>query len=209
MPQENTIFGSVIETYDALRETGYVQGDITLQIRHSLIVRRGVQLHDIRRVLSHEQVCHSPSHIDAKCESDTSTQALGQCREFIRAHLPDVSLVKTASTAAAARALLSEPPDCAAIASRVCATLFDGLSILFDGIQDVSGTRFSSLMNAGRFIPIQKILLAFISSHQTKRHDFHSPWYIHLEMPFSEYQHQQQCRNRVLKTSLTCYLHFK
>ncbi|RDB29511.1 P-protein [Hypsizygus marmoreus] len=125
VPQENTIFGSVVETYDNLRETGFVCGEITLQVQHCLLVRTGVQLPEIRKVLSHEQ-------------------ALGQCRDFISTNLPTVSLMKTTSTAAAAQALLGNPPDRAAICSRVCATLFDGLSVLHEGIQNETAnfTRF-------------------------------------------------------------------
>ncbi|KAH9486840.1 Bifunctional chorismate mutase/prephenate dehydratase [Psilocybe cubensis] len=63
-------------------------------------------------------------------------QALGQCRDFIARKLPMVETVKTPSTAAAAKALLDNPPDCAAICSSICATLFDGLEILFNGIQN-------------------------------------------------------------------------
>ena len=64
------------------------------------------------------------------------SQALGQCHDFINQNFPSATLVKTASTAAAARALLDNPPDCAAICSAVCATLFDGLEVLFTGIQN-------------------------------------------------------------------------
>ena len=59
VPQENSIFGSVIETYDLLKvpDAAFIRGEITLQVEHCLLVRKGVQQNDIRRVLSHEQVC--------------------------------------------------------------------------------------------------------------------------------------------------------
>lgn len=58
VPQENTIFGSVIETYDVLRkpDAGFVRGEITLRIQHCLLTRQGVELRDVQKVMSHEQV---------------------------------------------------------------------------------------------------------------------------------------------------------
>ncbi|KAH9175242.1 Prephenate dehydratase-domain-containing protein [Lactarius sanguifluus] len=62
LPQENSIFGIVTETYDLLRssdvgESRWVRGAVTLPIQHCLVVRRGKTLRDIKKVLSHEQIC--------------------------------------------------------------------------------------------------------------------------------------------------------
>ncbi|CAA7266536.1 unnamed protein product [Cyclocybe aegerita] len=127
VPQENSIFGNVVETYDLLRaaDPTFIRGEITLKVVHCLLVRKGVKLHQIKRIMSHEQ-------------------ALGQCRSFIAEKLPSAYTIKTSSTATAAQALLDNPLDCAAICSSICATLFDGLEILFSGIQNEQSnfTRF-------------------------------------------------------------------
>ncbi|KAJ6547340.1 Prephenate dehydratase-domain-containing protein [Mycena capillaripes] len=130
VPQENSIFGSVIETYDALRrqDVGFIQGEIVLEVQHCLLVRRGVKHEDIQCIKSHEQ-------------------ALGQCRGFLARHFPSASLEKVASTAAAAQAVLTSS-DAAAICSRLCATVFDGLEILFEGIQDRDSAQFHAFLCA-------------------------------------------------------------
>jgi len=133
IPRENSIFGPVAETFDVLRScvpenTHFIREELTLQIRHSLVIRKGVALQDIRRVLSHEQ-------------------ALGQCSSYLKRHLPHATLEKVSSTAAAARAVLAEDPtsSCsAAICSKICVQLYDGLEALEEGIQNKSDnfTRF-------------------------------------------------------------------
>jgi len=62
VPQENTIYGNVTETYDCLRhlKCGFVKGEVTLQIQHCLLVLKGVKLEDVDTVLSHEQVRSLP-----------------------------------------------------------------------------------------------------------------------------------------------------
>ena len=62
MPQENSIFGPVIEMYDMLRlpevgQSKFIKGEVTLAVQHCLIVRHGVKREDVTRILSHDQVC--------------------------------------------------------------------------------------------------------------------------------------------------------
>lgn len=97
-----------------------------------------------------------------------SAQALGQCSQFIAKHLPEATLVKVASTAAAAAEISqnnTEPDatECGVIASKFCTTMFDGLEVLHEGIQNESGqcirqtlsrnmiTEFCCLVNFTRF----------------------------------------------------------
>lgn len=66
VPQENTIFGAVTETYDALRGPAigkelFVRGEVTLPVQHCLMARKGVKFEDIERIISHEQVRNHPS----------------------------------------------------------------------------------------------------------------------------------------------------
>ena len=61
VPQENSTYGSVVDTYDSLRSPKagtevFVRGDITLAVQHCLVVRSGLEKAKIKRILSHEQV---------------------------------------------------------------------------------------------------------------------------------------------------------
>lgn len=61
VPVENSTFGIVDQTYDALRHTDignnvFVCGEHILPIKHCLLARRGVSLADITAVYSHQQV---------------------------------------------------------------------------------------------------------------------------------------------------------
>lgn len=61
IPQENTIFGTVTETYDLLRSedlgaSKWIRGTVVLPVRHCLLVRKGQKMEGIRKIMSHEQV---------------------------------------------------------------------------------------------------------------------------------------------------------
>lgn len=148
IPQENSIFGPVTETGDLLRlpvvgKDIFITGETILSIQHCLVVRKGVKLEQIQTILSHEQASGF-WFLCLQCLTD-EFKALGQCRNFISTNIPAASTVKMPSTAAAAQALLSapnpnrDPFKCAAICSRIVVTIFNGLDVLREGIQDTEG----------------------------------------------------------------------
>lgn len=147
VPQENTIYGSVIETYDGLRSgRAVVRGDVVLRISHCLLVREGLGLAEIGCILSHEQVRLEQQKKESNTLLDI-TKALGQCRKYLSRFLPNVRIVKTTSTAAAAEAVLADPTKkSAAIASRLCVEVFKGLTLLEENIQDESGIFFFNFL---------------------------------------------------------------
>ncbi|MGB3298734.1 MAG: prephenate dehydratase [Phormidesmis sp.] len=81
VPIENSIGGGVTFTLDTLWEIEalQIQQAFTLPVQHALI-SKAKRLSDIKTVYSHPQ-------------------ALSQCREWLAANLPDVSLVSASSTA--------------------------------------------------------------------------------------------------------------
>lgn len=127
VPVENRLEGSVGATLEGLKATSAcIQGELFLPVVHALLAPAGRTLAQVQRVHSHPQ-------------------ALGQCRGWLRTHLPGASPVQRLSTAEAARACL-EDPEGGAIASRLAAELM-GLEVLAEGIQDSpdNATRFLRL----------------------------------------------------------------
>lgn len=129
LPIENSLFGSVHQNYDLLLEHNLmILAEVQLRIRHQLMACPGTRIEDLRRVMSHPQ-------------------ALGQCRDFLRANLPNADVVPAYDTAGAAKQVASEGrADEAAIASRAAAATY-GLDILAEGIESnhANYTRFLAL----------------------------------------------------------------
>jgi len=127
VPIENSLEGSIGITMDSLKENDiYIIGEVIVPIKHCLLSKGHME--DIKVILSH-------------------SQALAQCRKFIREHFRDIRIQTTGSTSHAAK-LTSEFPEMAAIASRESAQKY-GLDILADDIQDhkENHTRFAVLGN--------------------------------------------------------------
>jgi prephenate dehydratase len=133
VPIENSLGGTVIEVVDYLinSKNAHITGEILLPIDHCLITRPGVQLGDIRVVMSKQE-------------------ALTQCREFLSTELRFAEQIPTASTALAVTDLKEADDRTAAIGPRRSAELAE-LPILAKGIQDRQNnvTRFAVLSSNG------------------------------------------------------------
>lgn len=132
VPIENSVFGSVPINYDHLRQHDVqIVDELNLRIRHHLMGVEGAALDGVREVRSHPQ-------------------ALGQCRRFLRAHLPDAATQPMYDTAGAAQ-YVAETGAAAvvAIASKAAAVRY-GLTVLAAEIEDDSQnfTRFLVLARA-------------------------------------------------------------
>ncbi len=124
VPVENSLEGAVTQVNDLLTTTGLsVVGEINVPVNHCLLATRGTDYREIRMVYSHPQ-------------------ALAQCRGFLlRNHLEPHPFYDTAG---AAKMLAREHPKAAAaIASDLCAELYD-LDVIKAGIEDgaSNSTRF-------------------------------------------------------------------
>jgi len=124
VPVENSLEGAVTQVNDLLTTTRLkVIGEIKVPVHHCLLATQGMDYREIRIVYSHPQ-------------------ALAQCRDFLMRN--NLEPHPYYDTAGAAKMLARENPRAAAaIASKLCAELYD-LSIIKEGIEDgaSNSTRF-------------------------------------------------------------------
>ena len=134
VPIENSIEGMVNFTLDALAfdHDLLIVREVVLDIHMCLAAQPGVQLEDVREILS-------------------IPVATAQCHRYLREHLPDAEIRTAVSTAGAAQLVIDDPsPHVAAIAPRVAAELY-GLDVLAENIEDHDGnqTRFVVVSRSG------------------------------------------------------------
>lgn len=129
VPVENSIEGSVNETYDMLLTTSLkVVGEFNLRITHCLIGHPGSDIRRIKRVYSHPQ-------------------ALSQCRAYIASL--GAEPISTYDTAGAVKMLREMgDPESAAIASERAAEIY-GMKILARGVEDY-GRNYTRFLIVGR-----------------------------------------------------------
>ncbi|HEY6078414.1 MAG TPA: prephenate dehydratase [Polyangiaceae bacterium] len=138
VPIENTTEGGVNATLDALLDADVtISAELVLDIELCLLARSS-DLSAIQRVASHPQ-------------------PLGQCKHWLRTHLPHAELVVAPSTTSAADSALADAHT-AAVGSRLAAEI--GLVIVRERIQDHEG-------NATRFVVVGQRLAAATGSDKT------------------------------------------
>ncbi len=127
VPIENSTDGRIVDTLTMFaRQPLKICAEILLPIHHYLLGR--CSRSEVREVYS-------------------KPQAISQCREWLRQHLPDAKLIEVGSTAGAAR-MASEKSNVAAIASKE-AGVHHGLQVIDSEIED-------NRMNVTRFAVIAK-----------------------------------------------------
>ena len=125
VPIENSTEGAVNHTLDVFMDSDLsICAQILMKIENHLVAK--IPKADIRKIYSHPQV-------------------FGQCRNWLRQHLPDVDLIEVSSTPRAAQ-LASTEPGAAAITGAMAAEVYS-LATLDASIQD-------SPNNATRFLVI-------------------------------------------------------
>lgn len=132
VPIENSFHGTVRETLDALfYKNVHIIKDLKLPIHHFLIALKGAKKGAITKIFSH-------------------SQALNQCKKYLKKHFPDAQQIPLNSTAAAIEHLLnSKDNSLAAIGSEMAANSSQQFQILAKNIEDSSD-------NLTTFIVIKK-----------------------------------------------------
>lgn len=148
VPVENSLEGAVTQVNDLLTTTDLkIIGEAKVTVRHCLMAVADTDYQEIRQVYSHPQ-------------------ALAQCRGFLARN--NLEARPYYDTAGAAKMLARENPRAsAAIASRLCAELYD-LDIIKDQIEDgpSNSTRFLLLAREESKEKGQKTSIIFVTKHE-------------------------------------------
>ena len=147
VPIENSLEGSVTTTLDTLAGDGdgvRIAAEVVYPITHALVARPGVELDQVRRVVSHPQ-------------------ALAQCAGFLKKRLPSAETAAAPSTADAVRAVAATREPWAALGSLLAAELY-GCRPLAERVEDRADnlTRFVWLAPAGAEPPAPPVKTSIV-----------------------------------------------
>ena len=150
LPIENSTAGSVKKVYELmLSHNFHIVRSVRIKIDHNLLVNPGVDLSEIKEIISHEQ-------------------AISQCSAFLASH-PDIKVTVCRNTAVAAKTVKeSGRRDLAAISSRACGEIYS-LSNIAPSIQDSGNnhTRFICISKKAEVYPgADKITLMLVTKNR-------------------------------------------
>lgn len=130
LPIENSSYGSINAVYDLMKNYQFhIVKSIRLRINHSLLVKPGTKMPDIKHIVSHDQ-------------------AISQCSEYLK-RFENVKITVCENTAIAAQMVAeAQTNDIAAISSPNCAALY--------ALQQLDSAIQNSDNNYTRFICISK-----------------------------------------------------
>jgi prephenate dehydratase len=116
IPVENSLFGRVADIHHLLPDGGlHIVGEHFLRVRHCLLAPKGATLAGVKEAHSH-------------------VQALGQCRNTLRA-LGIKSVVRPDTAGSAKEIAEANDPSIAAVASKLAGEIY-GLDVLRENLQD-------------------------------------------------------------------------
>ena len=150
LPIENSTAGSVKKVYELMLSHNFnIVRSARIKIDHNLLVNPGVELSDVKEIISHEQ-------------------AISQCSAFLAKH-PEIKVTICQNTALAAKTVKeSGRRDLAAISSRSCGELYS-LSNIAPSIQDSGNnhTRFICISKKREIYPgADKITLMLVTKNR-------------------------------------------
>ena len=150
LPIENSTAGSVKKVYELMLSHSFnIVRSVRLKIDHNLLVNTGVDISEIKEIISHEQ-------------------AISQCSAFLAQH-PSIKVTVCQNTAMAAKTVKeSGRRDLAAISSRACGELYS-LSNIAPSIQDSGNnhTRFICIGKKPEIYPgADKITLMLVTKNR-------------------------------------------
>ena len=150
LPIENSTAGSVKKVYELmLSHNFHIVRTARLKIDHNLLVNDGVDISEIKEIISHEQ-------------------AISQCASFLASH-PEIKITVCQNTAVAAKTVKeSGRRDLAAISSRACGEIYS-LSNIAPSIQDSGNnhTRFICISKKAEVYPgADKITLMLVTKNR-------------------------------------------
>ena len=150
LPIENSTAGSVKKVYELMLSRNFhIVRTARLKIDHNLLVNPGVDISEVKEIISHEQ-------------------AISQCAGFLSAH-PEIKVTVCQNTAVAAKTVKeSGRRDLAAISSRACGEIYS-LSNIAPSIQDSGNnhTRFICISKKAEVYPgADKITLMLVTKNR-------------------------------------------